>query len=47
LFRYVGYTLSIAVAFSVGTLLVMLGDGSGSAPKVAEMVGSAEDFGAG
>ncbi len=42
MFRYVGYTLSIAVAFSVGTLLVMLGDGSSSAPKVAEMVGSAE-----
>ncbi len=42
LFRYVSYTLSIAVAFSVGTLLVMLRDGSGSAPKVAEMVGSAE-----
>ena len=42
MFRYVSYTLSIAVAFSVGTLLVMLGDGSGSAPKVAEVVGSAE-----
>ena len=45
LFRYVGYTLSIAVAFSVGTLLVMLGDGSGSAPTVAEVVGSAEASG--
>ena len=45
MFRYVSYTLSIAVAFSVGTLLVMLGDGSGSAPKVAEMVGSAETSG--